>query len=138
MLELPKWLHQDNQRIATWPSRRRPYTLSYPDKFEHKIRDLNLQGVNLINLERENEALTYLLEAERILEYAASCGKTIDRVLITATLQNEACAYQRLWDLEKSSDYMEAIIYNIKASLDATPFIQYDATVKDEQSQAYS
>lgn len=70
-------------------------------------------------------------QAERILEFVASCGRTIDRVFITTTLKNEACAYQRLWDLEKASDYMEAILYNMKTSLDAVSMIQFDSAVKD-------
>ena len=68
----------------------------------------------------------------------ASYGKTIDRVFITTTLKNEACAYQRLWDLEKASDYMEAILYNTKSSLDAASTIQFDSTVKDSKSKTYS
>jgi hypothetical protein len=72
-----------------------------------------------------------LQQAERILEFVASCGRTIDRVFITTTLKNEACAYQRLWDLEKASDYMEAILYNMKTSLDAVSMIQFDSAVKD-------
>lgn len=70
-----------------------------------------------INAYRYDEALVYLHEAERILEYAAGCGKTIDRFLITTTLQNEACAYQRLWKVEKACDYMEALVQNHRASL---------------------
>ncbi len=35
-------------------------------------------------------------ECEKNLEYAASCGKTIDRNLIIAILNNKAVAYQRL------------------------------------------
>lgn len=45
-------------------------------------------GTIHINNEEYNEALIYLQEAEKLLEYAASCGKTIDRILITSTLQN--------------------------------------------------
>jgi hypothetical protein len=32
--------------------------------------------------------LIYLAEAERLLEYGASCGKAIDRSLILCTLHN--------------------------------------------------
>lgn len=38
-----------------------------------------------------------LNEAERILEYAASCGKIIDRKLIISVLNNQACFYQKIW-----------------------------------------
>jgi hypothetical protein len=86
-------------------------------KLSEKIEELNDQGVDAINEHRFSQGLVYLQEAEKILEYAASCGKTIDRFLITTTLQNEACAYQRLWELDKASDYMQAIIYNLRLSL---------------------
>lgn len=56
-----------------------------------------------IENEEYNEALIYLEETEKILEYAVSCGKRIHRTYIICTMQNEACAYQRLWELEKSN-----------------------------------
>lgn len=53
-------------------------------------------------------------EAEKLLEAAVnSANKKIDRVYIVCTLQNEACAYQRLWELERSVEYMEAVIHNL-------------------------
>lgn len=58
------------------------------EKFHKKIEKLNEGGINAIKKEKYTEGLVYLAEAEKILEYAASCGKTIDRYLITATLQN--------------------------------------------------
>lgn len=57
----------------------------------------NQNGVDNIGGEDYERALVYLQEGEKILEYAASCGKTIDRFLIISTLHNEACAYQKLW-----------------------------------------
>ena len=80
-------------------------------------------GINYILNEEYKEALVYLQEAEKLLEYGASCGKTIDRQLIISTLQNEACAYQKRWELEKSSNYMEAIIYNMNSYLDNGPHL---------------
>ena len=83
----------------------------------------NAVGAELAGKEEFERGLVYLQEAEKILEYAASCGKTIDRFLIVATLHNEACLYQKLWELEKSCDYMEAIIYNMATYLDhGSPF----------------
>jgi len=35
--------------------------------------------------------------------------------LIVVTLHNQACVYQRIWELNKSIDYLEAIIYNISS-----------------------
>lgn len=65
--------------------------------FGLRIRELNRKAILEINGESYEEALIYLGEAEKNLEYAASCGLSLDRVLITTTLKNEACAYQRLW-----------------------------------------
>lgn len=57
--------------------------------------------------------MIYFSEAERNLEYAANCGKTIDRVLITTTLRNQSCIYQRLWELPACLDYIEAVLLNL-------------------------
>jgi hypothetical protein len=69
--------------------------------------------VKCIHNQKYQEGLVYLEEAEKLLEFAANCGKTIDRTLIISTLHNEAAAYQKLWELEKTSNYLEAIIYNM-------------------------
>ena len=61
--------------------------------------------------------MAYLEEAEKILQYAAGCGRTIDRSLIIATLHNQATVYQRMWELIRSADYIEAIIFNINTFL---------------------
>jgi hypothetical protein len=53
-----------------------------------KLKELNKEGIKSVEQEAFKEALVYLQEAEKILEYAASCGKTIDRALIVVTLQN--------------------------------------------------
>lgn len=70
-----------------------------------------------IQVGRIKEALVYLNEGEKILEYAASCGKTIDRNIIICVLHNEACCYQKSWELEKCSNYLEALIYNFNSYL---------------------
>ena len=62
----------------------------------------------------ENEIGSLLNEAERILEYAASCGKNIDRKLIICVLNNQACFYQKMWLLEKACTYIEATILNME------------------------
>jgi hypothetical protein len=77
------------------------------------VRGLNLDAEVKINNNNSKEALMYLTQAESILEYAASCGKNIDRSLIISILHNEACAYQRTWDLPKCSNYLEALIFNM-------------------------
>ena len=70
-----------------------------------------------------------MLQAEKILEYGASCGKNIDRTLIMSVLHNEAYGYQRMWDLNKCSNYLEALIYNINAKFSAgdTPLLLTEA-----------
>lgn len=65
--------------------------------------------------------MVYLTEAENVLEYAAGCGRTIERTLIITTLHNQACVYQRIWELTRSADYIEAIIYNISSFLASEP-----------------
>ena len=84
----------------------------------HTVRKFNNEAKNKIDFEMPQEALIYLAEAERVLEYAASCGKNIDRNLIICVLHNEACCYQKSWDLEKCSNYLEALIYNFQCSSD--------------------
>lgn len=68
------------------------------------------------------------------LEYAASCGRTIDRGLILATLHNLACVYQRIWELEKSADYIEGIIYNITSFLEGESKPQVTPALLDERT----
>jgi hypothetical protein len=46
-----------------------------------------------------NEALILLEQGEKLLEFAAQCGKKLDRNLIIVLLYNTACCHQSLWDL---------------------------------------
>lgn len=59
------------------------------------------------------------MQGEKILEYAASCGKNIDRNLILSVIHNEAYGYQRMWELPKCSNYLEAVIYNMYGKFSA-------------------
>ena len=88
------------------------------DKFIDKLKYFNKEGCSFIEKEEFYQAIVYLNQAELILEYAASCGKTIERSLILITLHNLASVYQRIWELQKSADYIEGIIYNITAFID--------------------
>jgi hypothetical protein len=74
--------------------------------------------VKEITNESYEEAIVYVAEAERNLEYAASCGMSIDRTLIITTLKNLACVYQRLWELSPCYDYIEALIFNLSVQGD--------------------
>ena len=62
----------------------------------------------------DKEIGALLLEAENILEYAASCGKTIDRNLILCVLCNQAALYQKIWNLKNCCIYLEAVILNME------------------------
>jgi hypothetical protein len=55
------------------------------------------------------------------LEYAAGCGKTIERWLITTILNNQACLLQRTSYFEQSANYLEAILFNINDFLEGAP-----------------
>ena len=46
------------------------------------------------------------------MEYAASSGKNITKELIITILHNQASIYQKLWELNNCSDYLEGIIFN--------------------------
>lgn len=63
--------------------------------------------------------------------------------MIITTLHNEACVYQRIWELNKSSDYLEAIIYNISSFINSeaqftfTPEITNSSTPQHQKLSAY-
>ena len=54
----------------------------------------------------------HLKESEKILEYGANSGKNINKELIITVLHNQASIYQKLWELNNCSDYLEGIIFN--------------------------
>jgi tetratricopeptide (TPR) repeat protein len=53
------------------------------------------------------------------------------------TLQNEAAAYQKLWELEKSADYMEAILYNMNSYLENSLPIEMTHEIRNQSSEPY-
>lgn len=59
-----------------------------PDKYMAKLLNYNAEASKLIAADYIQEALVYLLEAEKMLEYGASCGKIIDRNIIITILHN--------------------------------------------------
>lgn len=75
------------------------YLFWYLEKFTDRILDLNQKGVRSAQLGNYEQALLYLAEAEKLLEYAASCGRALDREVILKVLKNEAMVYQKTWDL---------------------------------------
>jgi hypothetical protein len=58
------------------------------------VNELNEAAVVKMGQKKHKEALVLLQKAEKMLEFAASCGRAIDRNLIIVVLYNEACAYQ--------------------------------------------
>lgn len=57
------------------------------------------------------------------MEYAASSGKNISKELIINILHNQASIYQKLWELNNCSNYLEGIIFN------------YDQFIKETSTQ---
>jgi hypothetical protein len=53
----------------------------------------------LVKSNQIEEALIYLAQAENILEYAASYGKSISKHFIVELLHNTATCHQMVWDL---------------------------------------
>jgi hypothetical protein len=104
------------------------------DKLTEKLKYFNAEGCRCIEREEFYEAIVFLNEAEVTLEYAANCGKTIERSLIITTLHNEACIYQRIWELDKSADYLEAIIYNITSFLESEDGFPLCEEILDDKS----
>ena len=64
-----------------------------------------------------SEAGVLLDEAEKILEYGANRGKEISRQLIVTVLHNQAFCHQQNWQLERCSNYIEALIYNLNCEI---------------------
>lgn len=73
-----------------------------------------------------------------MLEYAAGCGKTIERSLITTVLNNQACLLQRTSDFEQSANYLEAIIFNINDFLEGSAPLNINADTINGHTQEYS
>lgn len=73
-----------------------------------------------------------------MLEYAAGCGKTIERSLITTVLNNQACLLQRTSDFEQSANYLEAIIFNINDFLEGSAPIDLTPDHANCHSQEYA
>jgi hypothetical protein len=102
-----------------------------------KLVAYNLEAKRLINDDLTQEALVYLAEAERILEYGASCGKSIDRNIIVTTLHNEACCYYKEADLSTAAKYLEGLIFNLKAHLDSLQSSPASSAVDRKQADPF-
>ncbi|KAM3136860.1 hypothetical protein pb186bvf_011119 [Paramecium bursaria] len=96
------------------------------EKFMEQINSLNNRAVGKIKQQKHKDAIKYLQQAEQMLEvflflnqiqFAASCGRIIDRNLIVVILYNQACAYQCQWVLEKCSKYLDGVIYNMELAI---------------------
>lgn len=82
-----------------------------------RVRSINNQARRKLEVGAFKEAVGLLGEGEKILEYAAGSGKTIERELIICVLHNMASAYHKLWMLEKCTSYVEGIIFNLENHL---------------------
>ncbi|CAD8110216.1 unnamed protein product [Paramecium sonneborni] len=87
------------------------------DSFMQQINILNEQATTKIKQQKHKEALKLLQQSEQMLEFAASCGRVIDRNLIIIILYNQACAYQCQWILDKCSKYLDGVIYNMEIGI---------------------
>jgi hypothetical protein len=94
------------------------YRCPHPETFTQRIKELNRKAVAEIANCSYDSAIVYLGEAERNLEYAANCGMSIDRILITTTLKNMGCGCQRRGDLSACYTYIEALIFNLSVPSD--------------------
>ena len=62
----------------------------------------------------------------------------MDRIFIIYTLQNVACAYSKLWELEKASSYLEAIIYQMNSFVENAPEMVMMSEIVDSFSDSYN
>ena len=62
----------------------------------------------------------------------------MDRVFIIYTLQNVACAYSKLWELEKASSYLEGIIYQMNSFVENAPEMVMMSEIVDSFSDSYN
>lgn len=130
-------IHNFKQCLDARAYLRRMYDMNNVEKFVDQIIHLNKLGKENMLADDYDSAICYLQEGQKILEYAASCGKTIDRFLIIATLHNEAAAYQKILQLYKSYDYMEAILYNLKKYFQLNSNINITEEILEKQSPCY-
>ncbi|CAD8105326.1 unnamed protein product [Paramecium sonneborni] len=106
------------------------------DSFMQQINILNEQATTKIKQQKHKEALKLLQQSEQMLEFAASCGRVIDRNLIIIILYNQACAYQCQWILDKCSKYLDGVIYNMEIGIkEDEQDLQTLANVQETQAQ---
>ncbi|CAD8199241.1 unnamed protein product [Paramecium pentaurelia] len=106
------------------------------DSFMQQINLLNEQATAKIKQQKHKEALKLLQQSEQMLEFAASCGRVIDRNLIIIILYNQACAYQCQWILDKCSKYLDGVIYNMEIGIkEDEQDLQTLTNVQEKQAQ---
>ncbi|CAD8076454.1 unnamed protein product [Paramecium primaurelia] len=106
------------------------------DSFMQQINILNEQATVKIKQQKHKEALKLLQQSEQMLEFAASCGRVIDRNLIIIILYNQACAYQCQWILDKCSKYLDGVIYNMEIGIkEDEQDLQTLSNVQEKQAQ---
>ncbi|CAD8184074.1 unnamed protein product [Paramecium pentaurelia] len=110
--------------------------LKNQDSLMQQINLLNEQATLKIKQQKYKEALKLLQQSEQMLEFAASCGRVIDRNLIIIILYNQACAYQCQWVLDKCSKYLDGVIYNMELAIKEDELdLENFATAQEKQAQ---
>ncbi|CAD8090588.1 unnamed protein product [Paramecium primaurelia] len=110
--------------------------LKNSDSFMQQINQLNEQSIVKIKQQKYKEALKLLQQSEQMLEFAASCGKVIDRNLIIIILYNQACTYQCQWVLDKCSKYLDSVIYNMELAIkEDEQDLENFVSVQEKQAQ---
>ena len=100
---------------SPWISSRSMYLFFDSEKINQWVAATIRTAKTLIDKNKKQQlkfGLVHLKEAQRVLEYAANSGKAIQRGTIIAVLHNQAAIYQKLWELQHCSSYLQAIIYN--------------------------
>ncbi|CAD8169311.1 unnamed protein product [Paramecium octaurelia] len=110
--------------------------LKNSDSLMQQINLLNEQATVKIKQQKYKEALKLLQQSEQMLEFAASCGRVIDRNLIIIILYNQACVYQCQWVLDKCSKYLDGVIYNMELAIkEDEQDLENFATAQEKQAQ---
>jgi len=64
-----------------------------------KVIEFNHLAIENLENDQPDEALVYLIEAEKILEKAGENTIDVEKKLVILTLHNLACCHQKNWEL---------------------------------------
>ena len=80
-----------------------------------KIQYFNTRAVACIQSHQYQPALLYLESAQQLLQSSTEKGEPADPQIIQCVLQNQACCFQNMWQLEQCSNYIQALIFNLNS-----------------------